>query len=109
MRPHLWPRSTAGGATSTQVKIESRQSEPRRQSRGKGWRRVETKDAATLFAMEMHVHRMLSGRCGRKPVDPVVIRTFVCQPALDQPIEDTIEGHAVERRLAQRQFNLVMG
>ena len=56
----------------------------------------------------MNVSRVFSRRCGGESINPIAVGAFVRQSALDQPVEDAIERYAIKRRLAQRQFDLVM-
>lgn len=51
---------------------------------------------------------MLAWDRGREAEDAMDIGIPVRQPALDQPVENTIERDAVDRRGAKRQFNLVV-
>lgn len=51
---------------------------------------------------------MLSSRGGRKAKHPLSVRILVRQSALDQPVQDAIEGYTVERQGPQSQFDLVV-
>lgn len=51
---------------------------------------------------------MLTGSSGRETEDAMDIGIPVRQPALDQPVENTIERDAVDGSGPQRQFDLVV-
>lgn len=51
---------------------------------------------------------MFAGGSRRKAKNPARVGIFVRQPAIDKPVENAIEGHPVERRGAERQFDLVV-
>ena len=52
--------------------------------------------------------RMLTDGCSRKAEHPLCIGIAVRQPALDQPVENTIERNAVDGRGAKCEFDLVV-
>ena len=56
----------------------------------------------------MDMRRMLAGDRSRETEDAMDIGIPVRQPALDQPVEDTIKRDAVDCRGAKRQFDLVV-
>lgn len=54
------------------------------------------------------MRRMLSWRSGGKAIDPIAVRALVRQSARNQPVEDTIQRNAIERRNAQRRLDFVV-
>ena len=94
--------------TTAQIQIHSRQGKPRRQNRCLGWRSLKTKHAAAVLATKMDMRFMLA-RCGcRKAKDPVNIRILVRQPAFNQPIENAVKRHPIQRWSPQIQLDFIV-
>ena len=88
----------AARTAPAQVEIHARQGEAGRQARRGRRRGFEAKHAATELAAEMNVRRMLTGGGRRVAENPAGVGILVRQPAVDEPVENTIEGNPVERR-----------
>ena len=100
------PQRAALRAQAAQVEVHAREQETRRQQ-GRGRRRgVQTENTATRFAAKMHVRRVFAGGRRRKAVDPVGVGIPVSEAAIDQPVENAVEGNPIERRNAQRRLDL---
>ena len=88
--------NAATGATSVQIEVGTRKREALGHGRWRRRRLIEAEHLAAVIASEMYVCRVLApGRDGEAE-NTVGIGALVRQAALDQPIEDAIEGDAIQ-------------